>query len=145
MKRLVLVTLIFCALWFLFEDKSFACSCAPSESAKEALKESSAVFTGRLVSARLVKDPELGEEIEATFRVDSYWKGVKAQETTVFTPSSGVACGKELTIGQWYLVFASASYDRKGKLVVTKCGRTKFLYDRQAQRDVKDLGVGKSF
>jgi hypothetical protein len=70
--------------------------------------------------------------------VESSWKGVEAEEVSVFTESESIAESPHYRVGQKYLVFAGM---RDGKLFTGGCSRTKKV--EYASGDLQQLGEGQ--
>lgn len=119
-----------------------ACSCMPPPPAAQALTQSDAVFSGRVIKIKRVKSrnsqDEPLQEMEVVLEVNSSWKGAERKRVTVFTASQSAACGYSFRKGVTYLVYAN---DSQGKLVASICSRTKRLKD--ARDDLGELGSGK--
>lgn len=111
---------------------SFACKCAPPPAPKEALKESSAVF-----SAVAVKIKEGERENVIVLKVQKSWKGVQQEMVFIYTPSSSAACGVSFADKSEWLVYASEDPETK-KLRASICSRTKLL--EEAKEDLEELG-----
>jgi len=103
------------------------------KSIKGVLKNSTAVFSGEVVEIRSGVN-----FLQAQFRVEHSWKGVKAEQVSVFTENT--AESPHYRVGEKYLVFAGI---REGKLFTGNCSRTKRL--EYADEDLKQLGEGKSY
>src|ERR1044071_2804597 len=84
------------------------------KSVKTALKKSTAVFSGEVLELR-----RGGNFIEARFRVEHSWKGVKAGEVSVLEPES-TAESPHYQVGEKYLVFAGS---QNGELFTGNCSR----------------------
>lgn len=104
-------------------------------SVKLALKKSAAVFVGEVLQVRNGRNYHY---LEARFRVESSWKGVEAEEVSVFTESESVAESPHYRVGQNYLVFAGML---DGKLFTGVCSRTKKV--EYASEDLQQLGEGQ--
>ena len=102
------------------------------KSIKAVFKNSTAVFSGEVVQIRSGVN-----FLQAQFRVEQSWKGVEAEEVSVFTENA--AESTHYRVGEKYLVFAGI---RDGKLFTGICSRTKIL--EYAEDDLKQLGEGKS-
>jgi len=103
------------------------------KSIKGVFKNSTAVFSGEVVEIRSGVN-----FLQAQFRVEHSWKGVKAEQVSVFTENT--AESPHYRVGEKYLVFAGI---REGKLFTGNCSRTKRL--EYADEDLKQLGEGKSY
>jgi hypothetical protein len=102
------------------------------KSIKGVFKNSTAVFSGEVVEIRSGVN-----FLQAEFRVERSWKGVEAEQVSVFTENT--AESPHYRVGEKYLVFAGT---RDGKLFTGNCSRTKRL--EYADEDLKQLGEGKS-
>ena len=102
------------------------------KSIKAVFKNSTAVFSGEVVQIRSGVN-----FLQAQFRVEHSWKGVEADQVSVFTENT--AESPHYRVGEKYLVFAGI---RDGKLFTGNCSRTKLL--EYADDDLKQLGEGKS-
>lgn len=123
-----------------------ACSCAwPWPPPLEALKEASAVFSGRVVSfRRWSSEVELGDGGGPPYwpvgiEVDTVWKGPATTTTFVYV-THATACGYPLfKVGESFLIHA---HERHGAIVVSACSRTRPL--NSAFRDLFALGEGQT-
>ena len=104
-------------------------------SVKLALKKSAAVFVGEVLQVRNGRNYHY---LEARFRVESFWKGVEAEEVSVFTVGESIAESPHYRAGQRYLVFAGM---QDGKLFTGSCSRTKKV--EYASGDLQQLGEGQ--
>ena len=102
------------------------------ESVERDFKAAAAVFQGEVIRVRTA-----GSLREARLRVSRAWKGVEAEEVTVFE-SAYSAESPHYQTGESYLVFAGL---RDGELFTGTCSRTKPV--RAAQRDLRQLGEGQ--
>ena len=102
------------------------------KSIKGVFKNSTAVFSGEVVEIRSGVN-----FLQAQFRVEHSWKGVEAEQVSVFTENT--AESPHYRVGEKYLVFAGV---RDGKLFTGSCSRTKRL--QYAAEDLKQLGEGKN-
>ena len=102
------------------------------KSIKGVFKNSTAIFSGEVVEIRSGVN-----FLQARFRVERSWKGVEAEQVSVFTENT--AESPHYRVGEKYLVFAGI---RDGKLFTGNCSRTKLL--EYADEDLKQLGEGKS-
>jgi hypothetical protein len=102
------------------------------KSAKVALKQSAAVFSGEVLEMK-----NGGNYMEARLRVERSWKGVEAEQVSV--SADNTVESPHYRVGEKYLVFAGV---REGKLFTGNCSRTKRL--EYAEEDLKQLGEGKS-
>lgn len=119
------------------------CSCIPPVPPAEALGQSDAVFSGRVVSVaeRSEEDPGHpgGPHLEVRIVPSRRWKGADADTVTVRTADNSAACGYAFDPGGEYLVYATGE---EGVLRVDLCSRTKPL--AQAGEDLAALGAPAS-
>jgi len=119
---------------------SYACTCAPSQSATAELKRAAAVFSGKVLEIKRHKEAaNLFEGVEVIFVVDRDWKGVEGTTVSVFTSSWGASCGYGFKAGRTYLVYAYENTERR--LVTSICSRTTRL--KNAREDLKQIGPGR--
>jgi hypothetical protein len=116
-----------------------ACTCEVygDGTAHSMLRHSKMVFVGKVLDVRPAtqSEQEDGKSWYAVrFRIERFWKGVKTNETTVYTDLHG--CGPDLRTGLEYLVYAV------GKELATGCTRTRML--TLAEEDLRDLGKGRT-
>ncbi|HXG67737.1 MAG TPA: hypothetical protein VNO70_21725 [Blastocatellia bacterium] len=132
--------LIVIAFLLAVHDISLACSCVPPGKPSEEMKESAAVFSGKVVEIRRnQRTDDFFARVEAVIEVERVWKGVEKTTVSVFTSSDSAACGYGFKEGETYLVYASG--DKEGRLLTTICTRTRRMKD--AGEDLKELGPGK--
>jgi hypothetical protein len=124
------IALAFALILLGAANAALACSCAPPPPPQDALKQSSAVFTGTVIDVTTS-----GVNHVVRLRVESSWKGAKCGEVTVLTASEDAACGYSFQVGQSYLVYA---VKEQGKLSTNLCSRTKPTSD--AGEDLTALG-----
>ncbi|MEK4759656.1 hypothetical protein MHH85_05280 [Viridibacillus sp. FSL E2-0187] len=87
-KRIViLIVILFISVLIYPIDKGYACSCSQPNPPKEALKGSSAAFSGKVIN---IVDRNKNNEIQSSadpiailFDVDKSWKGVDQTQITV--------------------------------------------------------------
>ena len=142
------LALIFGVLWFLGNPgQAYACSCAQPGSPSEELRESSAVFAGRVVSVRHTYDPD-GRSVSRDdhsaigFEVSAVWKGTVYEDKVITTPPTGGSCGFRFVEGEEYIVYAYDGPYVDGGYSVGICTRTALL--EQAQEDIDELGEGRA-
>ena len=130
------------ALLFAFCVSSFsavACSCIMPGTVAEEVERADAVFTGTVIA---VDTPIYGAyvfpDVEVTFTVQKYWKGVLSEPLVIHTGQGGGDCGFGFEEGESYLVYAYA--DDTGDLHANICSRTAVLSD--AEEDLAMLGKG---
>jgi hypothetical protein len=117
---------------------AYACKCAEPEAPNAALASAKAVFQGEVSAIQ-----DSGNELTVTLRVPRAWKGIdSAEEAKVRTRKDSAACGFPFTIGENYLVYASALEPAQDgvSLQVLRCGRTRAL--AEAEDDMRQLGLG---
>jgi hypothetical protein len=114
----------------------YACSCKEPPPPKEALKNSSAVFSGKVTAVAAAGEYEKAVTIEIT----ASWKGVEtAKEVVVYTPNNDGECGYRFEKGKSYLIYATLLRRGEEKALSTHiCTRTKAL--EKAVEDIKELG-----
>jgi hypothetical protein len=100
---------------------------------KTALQNSSAVFTGEVLS-----ETKNGSERIFEFRVGKYWKGVGKKKIKVGVNET-TRYQAWFQVGKSYLVFAYA--DEDGRLRDRRCSGSKLL--SEASKDLKELGRAK--
>jgi hypothetical protein len=99
-----------------YAGEAHACSCAGTGSTEEALRRSTAVFSGEVVE---VEEPSM-EQVEptdpgmpllgpVTFDVKAAWKGVSGESVVVHGQGPGAGCGLDFERGETYLVFAGGT------------------------------------
>ncbi len=111
--------------------RAAACSCA-QRSPEEAARQAAAVFEGRVVAIDRVADT-----LVARLRVTRAWKGVRAEEVTVRTPTEPSLCGVALRPESYWLIYAEGD---EGTLRTDLCQRTRPADD--AAEDFAWLGAG---
>ncbi len=150
------------AAFLLFNAYSVsACVCAGTPGVTEALNQSGAVFSGKLVSAeyqkgvsnefKSIQEDMTGKKVDyevlvLRFQVEQWWKGGSTAEVTLLTgqtrnpdASESISdCDYPFKVGKRYLVYAS---DSDGKLRSDACTRTQEL--KRAKADLKVLGEGR--
>lgn len=118
-----------------------ACDCAAPPEAKEALKQSAAVFVGKVKS--IARGNLRWRSV--TFEVERTWKGIEGESVHVVTAISGASCGFQFEEGKSYLVYASLvggeGLDAKS-LTTNICTRTKFVTE-ETQAEFEALGPAK--
>lgn len=116
-----------------------ACSCIEPLPPSESLDEAEAVFSGVVLSKRLVRH----NTIKVTFKVSCVWKGALKEEITVFTALQSATCGFSFQRGNEYLVYAHKTQFFSSKLTTNLCTRTKEL--SVADDEILELGDGSCF
>jgi len=114
MTRCLLTLLV---LLFLPATTVHACSCTEPPPPLDAMKDATAVFTGRVVAAI----PYGTNAYTYTLRVYAVWKGSAAPEAIVAT-SDVAMCGLWMRPGTEYLVYATGPED---ELFTSNCSRSK--------------------
>jgi hypothetical protein len=112
-------------------SSTYRCPIQPQSVGRD-LKAAAAVFLGEVVKVRITDGLR-----EARLRVSRTWKGVDAEEVTVFEPAYA-AESPNYQVGVSYLVFAGV---RDGRLFTGMCSRTRPA--ASAQRDLQQLGEGQ--
>jgi len=113
----------------------FSCSCVVPPPPKTALRQATAVFSGKVLSVKLKNDQQL-----VKFEVDRIWKGVSDNTVLITTGLGSGDCGYNFSKGEKYLVYA---YGEKGgnSFSTSICTRTTTLAN--AQKDLAELGDGR--
>ncbi|MEK5481700.1 MULTISPECIES: hypothetical protein [unclassified Viridibacillus] len=142
-RIVILLSMLFISVLIYPIDKSYACSCAQPDPPKEALKSSSAVFSGKVIE---IVDRNKNNEIQSSadpiailFSVDKSWKGVDQTQVIVYTERSSASCGYGFSLKEEYLIYA---YEDNGELRVNACSRTAPLSG--AKEDIQALGKGQT-
>lgn len=114
--------------------RTYACSCAMPSSASVEMRNSGAVFAGKVVSAE--RDNLAGgySQMSVTFEVSDVWKGNVKDTVVVTTGMGGGDCGSDFVVGEEYLVYAYGS----GPYSTSSCSRTSVL--SAATEDLEELG-----
>ena len=122
------------------------CTCALTEDIKMSLKESDAVFSGRVVDILKVDPHNMVVQIE-NYNVwkagNAYKKSTKRKRdnkyTYILSSSNSNACGFRFKLGNEYLIYSQPT--QRNNLVVTSCNRTKNLHDSGiVSGDILELG-----
>lgn len=129
MRHQVLRAVILAVIFGSGVPEAFACSCIAPPSPKQALKKSSAVFSGEVTAIEVE-----GFVKKVTISVGRSWKGARKKTVTVTTSFSGASCGYGFQKGKKYLVYCYRG------LETGLCTRTKTL--KSAKEDIKELGEG---
>lgn len=114
---------------------ALACTCVEPKEPTEALKESTAVFVGRVAE---IEESQANQfSYGAIFEIQRAWKGIESDMPVVrvTTGTSGDTCGYGFQENKEYLVYASG--DLK-ELATSICSRTTMLDN--AQPDLIALG-----
>jgi hypothetical protein len=104
--RLPLAAAAAVALVVLPTSPCWACSCIQI-SPEDQAASSSAVFGGVVEEYELIGSDEFAQEAEATFAVDTVYKGRVPARVVVGTAAYSAACGVEFQEGGRYTVFVS--------------------------------------
>lgn len=127
--------------------------CAPLPSVRVSVKQSTAVFTGEVVSEEYrdvntdsAGQPKPAQALVVKLKVTRWWKGDAREEVYLYTSvrkypdgsSSVMAEDFQFRKGESYLVYA---FSRDGHLVTSGCSRTRKL--AEAEEDLRELGEGK--
>lgn len=128
MKRLICKAFLF-SLLSLGAPAVYACECVPERSPRKELKEAAAVFVGEVVESDVG-----GRRGLFKFRVERFWKGVKAEYITI--SSQREMCSLFFRVGEKWLVYAFGD-----ELWTDTCMRTRPL--ESVSKDLKALGKGK--
>jgi hypothetical protein len=114
-----------------------ACSCVQRTDG-EALAQSDAVFTGRLVDVR--RPPEVHSSLDPAtwvFSVDRVYKGAVTKRQEIVTALESASCGLETTGPRRLLVFAVGRRKSgvgpapaRGQYAANSCGGTRALADQ---------------
>ena len=142
MKIKITIFVVVIGILIVSQQNIFACSCelppdkvSKSTQIKKAKKESSAVFTGKVLSVTKLDKFNLAVKME----VKTKWKGIKETEVTIFTGRGDGDCGFSFEVGETYLIYA---YKKNGgKLGTSMCQRTALL--SHSQDEIKMLGTAK--
>ena len=135
MKKLLCLTIFFLA----FIPAALACSCIyPYPPPEESFEEADAVFSGKVTNIELTgMMPD--QHYEATFEVESIWKGISESEVVVDTAKDSAMCGFVFEEGETYVVYA---YAKEDGLFTHICSRTKNILT--AAEDLEVFGKGKN-
>jgi len=130
MKSFIIIS---SALIFAIQQTAFACSCVPPPPPVEALEQSDAVFSGKVLK---VERDESGFGKIVTLRMLRSWKGIQARTVRISTADNSAACGYGFEVGRKYLVYAHGEEE----LHTNICTRTRRL--ENAGDDLDALGPG---
>jgi len=134
MIRLFLLPIVALTSVLTVESSALACKCAPPLQPKKALKEATAVFSGKVVKIEIDKKTRMNR---VSVEVEHVWKGIEKKKVVVQTFGSGITCGYGFKVGESYLIYCF----RSDQLSTNICTRTKPL--DKAGDDIKELGEGK--
>lgn len=117
---------------FLAYNAVSACNCSMpnEEKKKDAVKTSSAIFLGKVISMT----PAENSEIDVKFQVLESWKGVETNEIIIKTSSS--MCGAKFNVGETKMIYSNGTPPS-----VNVCSM--LLVDEKLVRET--LGKGKRF
>mgnify|MGYP003392938593 CR=1 FL=1 len=107
-----------------------ACSCILPRAPAEEFEDSTAVFSGKVIS---IENEDFG--YKANFEVDRIWKGLSGSTVVISTARDSAACGFGFEEGKEYIVYAHG----EGEALSTNlCSRTHLLTENDS--DVEALG-----
>lgn len=130
MKKFLLASFIFAALFTAQAQPAYACSCIIPGTPQEEMGNASAVFSGKVLEIE-----ETGYGYNVTLEVLEAWKGIDEATVQVHTGFGGGDCGFNFEGGREYVVYASSSEDG---FEVYSCSLTGLL----ASSDTESLGEG---
>lgn len=133
-----MVGLLALGVWAL-PHAARACSCLLPPAPPVALERADAVFEARVENsaADLSSRSGLGL-VRFDLEVLRQWKGGLGPAAQLTSPASSAACGRSLTVGKVYVIYASKQDD--GQLTDTICSRTRLA--STADEDLAVLGPG---
>lgn len=139
LPRLV-VGLLALAVWAL-PHAARACSCLLPPAPAVAVERADAVFEARVenITADLASSSGAGL-VRYDLEVLRQWKGELKAAVQLSSRASGAACGRPLTIGKVYVIYASKQDD--GQLTDNSCSRTRLA--SSADEDLAVLGPGSA-
>ncbi|MEC2056001.1 hypothetical protein I6J18_02360 [Peribacillus psychrosaccharolyticus] len=133
-QKLAFVILLFISFTICsFPSTSYACKCVEPKSPTKELRESTAVFSGKVIDQL-----EKGRTQFVLFEVKETWKGLNESQAIVETVNSSSSCGYEFEDGKEYIVYTN---ETDGHLEVSLCSRTHLL--SAASEDLDKLGKGE--
>lgn len=136
----VLVALALSGALLVAPRAARACSCK-QQTVQVAFDQAVAVFEGHVLEVSDAAANAQGDQRRTVrFNVVSQWKGAEDETLTLTTAGDGAQCGYGFTVGQSYLVYASAG--EGGGLEVSLCSRTRPM--SEAQEDLATLGMGST-
>ena len=140
-----LLSALTCAGFLLlnFNNKpALACWCVyPPPSPRQELKQSIAVFAGKVVDFRVQRSSQGYLERRVKFSVSKVWKGVSRKTVVVITGFGEGDCGCPFVKKGEYLLYARAREGQK-LLYTDVCMRTARL--AAAKKDLQALGKGRT-
>ncbi len=105
----------------------------------EEVERADAVFLGTVIAVdHSDYKAYVFPDVEVTFTVQEYWKGVFSEPLVLHTGQGGGDCGFTFEEGKSYLIYAYA--DDNDDLHANICSRTALLSD--AEEDLAKLGKG---
>jgi len=139
MRKIFLLLFILGSLLVVNTAIVNACSCAQPAPPQESLKQSTAVFAGKVIDINVPSGiaGSSADPVKVIFEVSKIWKGPDYETLVLTTARSGVSCGYSFKENEEYIVYA---YGEEDKLSTGICSRTTLLAN--AQNDLKDLGEG---
>lgn len=147
MKRLLGITLLLVIVVSivaqgLVPSNVYACSCAEPLPVQTAANGAEAVFAGRAVDTKEIKNLSGYVSKAVLFEVSRAWKGGNESQIVIYTGTGGGNCGYHFEPGKQYLVYAynSSMYGTQEQLTTTICNRTTEI--AYAQGDLDALGEG---
>jgi hypothetical protein len=135
----LILAVLFC--FFASIQTVNACSCFPLPAIYETFQNSSAVFTGKVLSFRDVELEEVSEEDGKKevfkfkeriyrFQIIENLKGAKTKEVEVSVGPVNSSCYRGFTVGERYLIYA----DLEGKMLSHSfCSRSEALFSADTQ------------
>lgn len=163
MTRLIKYKIIaFVAIWLFCSAASvFACGCVSVSSTEESIKQSSVVFSGKVVGfeyrkgipnwlmdmdAKRTGKPIEYETLVVKVQVEKWWKGDVPTEIFLITDetknadgtTSVSSCNYRFSKDESYLIFAGG---KENEYRTNNCSRTQKM--AEAEKDLKILGEGK--
>jgi len=144
MKFLLFITIIIASVSFMAPSKAAACSCAELASVEDSLERSEAVFSGKVLEIKELKNTSGYMRKSVKFEVNKVWKGRSESLIVIYTGIGGGDCGYAFVEGKEYLVYANSTtmYDNVKELTTISCDRTALI--SQAQEDLSILGEGEA-
>ncbi|MCM3597706.1 hypothetical protein M4D55_18215 [Metabacillus idriensis] len=130
--KIILCLLFISGIFFVNEEKGYACSCAQPSSVQSELENKTAIFSGKVL--KIIENSKK----EALIEVNQIWKGPSQSQLIIETERDSAGCGFDFIEGQTYLIYA---YGEKNTLETGLCERTALVTD--AGDDIRVLGAGK--
>lgn len=136
--RLLAVIGWIASLMLISPTRAFACSCAMPTSVSAELRNSGAVFAGKVIRSESTGSMfSAYHQMSVTFQVSEVWKGPVEDTIVVTTGMGGGDCGSGFVMDEEYLVFAYGT----GPYGTSMCSRTALL--SAATEDLEELGEGE--